>query len=81
MQLFYIFAQKQNKKQLYKINLMNIFVAMSIVLSCVSCEKTEAQKKVFIQQNIKKTNEKVAKKHGQLIIPDFLSNENVLADI
>ena len=54
---------------------------VSIFLSCISCEKTEAQKKAFIQQNIKKTNEKVAKKHGQLIIPDLLNDENVLAEM
>lgn len=78
--MFKIFT-KPNKKHLFKLNLINLFIIINIVLFGVSCEKTDAQKKAFIQKNIKKTNEKIAQKHGKLIIPDFLNDENVLTEM
>ena len=75
------FLTRQSKKHFFKLNLINLFVIINIALFSVSCEKTDAQKKAFIQKNIKKTNEKIAKKYGKLIIPDFISDEDVLAEI
>ena len=53
--MFKIFA-KQKKKCLSKLLLINLFIIINIALFSVSCEKTDAQKKAFIQNIREKWN-------------------------
>ena len=45
---------------------------LSLLLATVGCVKSNDEKKVFIQKNQSKTNEKIAKKYGELVVPDFI---------
>lgn len=49
---------------------------LACALCCISngCAKSNDQKKAFIENNQAKTNAKVSKKYGELVIPDFVKN-------
>ena len=55
-------------------------ICMCLVLFS-GCQKTNAEKIMFIQRNIKKTDNKIiAKQKNQLIVPDFLKNGKIDID-
>ena len=60
-------------KYFSKISLMILFYS---VLIC-GCEKSNQKKQEFIRQHIKNVNQRNIDKYGELIIPDFLMNEDV----
>lgn len=72
---------KKQRENIGKSFLLHIFITTFVSLCCISCTKTDAQKKEFIQKNLQKTNEKVAKKYGELVIPDFVKDGDILNKI
>ena len=55
-------------------------ICMCLVLFS-GCQKTNAEKIMFIQRNIKKTDDKImAKQKNQLIVPDFVRDGRIDID-
>ena len=57
---------KKNVNHFFKISTLFFLLVIG------GCVKSNAEKKEFIKQDQTKTNEKIAKKYGELIIPDFV---------
>lgn len=53
-------------------SIKNIFLIFISVVFVANCSHTKGEKKQFIEKKIQKTIDKNAKKHNELIIPQFL---------
>ena len=58
-------------------NIERIFVLCIMVFTLCCCVKDNKQKEEFIKKNIQKTNKKIEKKYGTIIIPDFLTKDEL----
>ena len=47
---------------------------LSLVVSLFGCVRSNQKKKDFIVRKQKTTNDRVAKKYGELVVPDFVKN-------
>ncbi len=53
-------------------NIKNLFLLVISIFLVINCSHTKEEKKQFIEKKIQKTIDKNAKKHNELIIPQFL---------
>ena len=53
-----------------------ILLAFLCALSATSCVNTYEEKEAFTKKNIQSVNDKNAKKHGELIVPELVKQYN-----
>ena len=53
-----------------------ISLAFLCALSAASCVNTYEEKEAFTKKNIQSVNDKQAKKHGELIVPEMAKQYN-----
>ena len=57
---------------------MRKIVLICIILTLLAgCTQTNEKKQDFIYKNIKKINEIQAKRHGELIVPELISKDDI----
>lgn len=66
--------------KMYRHSIIGCFI-FCLCLVNAGCEKSNDKKLEFIKKHIAETNQKNIKKHGDLIVPDFLLDEEYVSAV